>query len=192
MNINNIDLNNIKDTVVLQLPFIIVTLFWLWRVIRAGKRGMIKEICSLISAVVASVSILLIAVAVRSYMKGENIRLAVAVLLVIVLGVIYKLLDLFLTTIKLIAKLPVVNVLDSVLGIVAGTLETLIFVWTVYCMLNFVDVGPLHERITDCINNNEIMMYIYKNNHMQLLLEKIFTAYSNAELPQIPTDIFNM
>ena len=125
------DFNGILDWLTINAPFVCVLILFVIIFFRAIKNGFVMELCEFISAVIASVAILLLAFAVHGIFDKDRIQFVVAIVLIILLGIVYKLLSLFFTSIKLIAKLPVIKVLDKILGIVMAVAETVIIVWAI-------------------------------------------------------------
>ncbi|MCR5117297.1 MAG: CvpA family protein [Lachnospiraceae bacterium] len=150
----------------INAPFIVAIVVFLIIMARSVKRGFVKELFEFISAILASVAVLIIAFAVREAFDKDKIRLILAIVLIILLGVIYKALGLFFTSLKLIAKLPVVNVLDRLAGIVMALFEVIVFIWAVYCLIIIVDGGAFGKWVMTCVRANPAMRFLYEYNYM--------------------------
>lgn len=170
------------DTILLQLPFIIVVLYLIFKIKVATKRGAVKEICSFISMIVASVSVLLIAFALRKYFDQDRIVFVVTVILIFLIGVIYKVLETFLTTLKLIAKLPIVNLFDRLLGVVVAICEVVVFLWAVYCLIMIFDTGAVEEWIMKCVRENEVMKFFYRYNYLYVIIGKFSNKLASFDI----------
>lgn len=175
-------MENFMDWLVINLPFLIVVALLIIRVIISVKRGFVKELCSLIATVVASLAILLIALAVQKYFAEDRIIMAVTIILLFLLCIIYKIIDTFLVALKLISKLPVVKILDKVLGVVIGVAEVLVVVWTVYCLIMVLDTGFFEKWIMDCVRNNAIMGKLYEYNYIYSLMSKFSTKLQSINI----------
>lgn len=149
-----------------NIPFWIVLALLVARCIIATKRGLVKEICSLIACFAAGISILLIAFAVRNYINHEKLIFVVTLVLLAIFGMVYKMIDGLLTTIKVIASLPVVKLIDKICGVVIGIAEVVLVVWIVYCVTMIMDAGPIESLILDNINANPIMRILYEYNYL--------------------------
>ena len=93
-----------------------------------------------------------------------------AVLLLIILGIGFKLLNLVFFSAKAIVKLPVIHSADKLLGIVMGAAEVLIVLWAFYFVVDTFTIGIFGRMMIAYISDSEILMFFYHNN----LLEKIF------------------
>ena len=147
-----------------NIPFILVLVLLIIRVISAVKNGAVKEICSLISAVVSSVFVLLIAFAIREYFHEARIIFVITIILLVLLLVVYKILQLALTTMKIIAKLPVVGFINKLLGIVIGAVEVVFVVCAVFSLVKVMDLGAIERWMMNCKDANPIMEQIYNLN----------------------------
>ena len=100
-----------------------IGLIFLWRIVTGFKRGMVKEIISLIAMAVAGVCVLLILSAIGNYMEQEIGKLVQVIAVLFVVCLIYRIVNVFLDSLKLIAKLPIIKVLDKIFGAVVGFVE---------------------------------------------------------------------
>ena len=150
----------------INAPFIVDIAVLIIIMARSLKRGFVKELFEFISAILASVAVLIIAFAVREAFDKDKIKLILAIVLIVLLGVIYKILGLFFTSLKLIAKLPVVNVLDRLAGVVMALFEVIVFIWAIYCLIIIVDGGEFGRWVMTCVRANPIMRSLYEYNYM--------------------------
>lgn len=100
-----------------------IGLIFLWRIVTGFKRGMVKEIISLIAMAVAGVCVLLILSAIGNYMEQEIGKLVQVIAVLFVVCLIYRIVNVFLDSLKLIAKLPIIKGLDKIFGAVVGFVE---------------------------------------------------------------------
>lgn len=176
------DFNAILDWVKINLPFIIFVVLFLIFAVRAFKNGFVEELCAVISAIIASIAILLLAVAVCGVFDKERIQFVVAIVLIILLGIVYKLLSYFFTSLKLIAKLPVVNVLDQILGMLMALAEVVVLVWAVYCVVIILGGGSFGTWILRCVNANPLMHFMYRYNYLYGIVSNLFDKISQIDI----------
>ncbi len=155
---------------VANIPFFILLIFLIFKVVTCLKKGAVKELCSAISIMVASVLILLIAFAVRKYFDEDMIIFIITVILLILLVIVYKIIDLFLSTLKIISKLPVVSFVNKIIAIPLAICEVVILVWVIYCLTMVLDAGLITNWILECVKSNSVMEYLYRNNLVYTLL----------------------
>lgn len=165
-----------------NIPFFVAVLILIVKVIKGAKRGAVKEICSFISIVVASFAVLLIGFAVRKYLTQDKIIFIITLILLFLLILIYKILDLFLTTLKLISKLPVISFLDKLLGIPVAVCEVIIIIWTVYCLAMVFNEGAFARWIINCVTNNQIMRTLYEYNYIYFFASKFSTTLAKVDI----------
>lgn len=105
------------------VALIIIGLIFIWRMVIGFKKGMVQELLSLVAAVVAGVCMVLILGAVGSYFEDDIGQVIKTVLVLLAVCVVYRLVNILFTSLKLISKLPIVKSVDKLLGIVVGFAE---------------------------------------------------------------------
>lgn len=88
----------------------------------AGK-GFAEAFSKGISFIAAVVVVVLLSSMVHGYRNGELSNLVIGGLLLVILGTVYKLVHVVLTSIRFLAELPVLKGIDKLLGAVMGFLE---------------------------------------------------------------------
>lgn len=122
----------------LYIGIAVIALLIAWRMVAGFRKGLVRELLSLIALAIGGLSAYLIVGAVGSYLNREIGRLLQIVLILLVIGAVYKLAGLLFTTLKLVSKLPVVRTADKLLGSVLGMLEGLAIVWyIIYWLKNW-------------------------------------------------------
>lgn len=161
----------------MNLLLIIIGVVLIWRVVEGFKIGMVREIISLISLLVMSVSVVLIAVALGSYMDKDIISMLVAIVLFLILCIVHRLVSVVFFSAKVVSKLPVVHGIDRVLGGVVGACETVIITWVIFSLVMVFGLGMLGEQIMLYIKESQILSFLYENNYLaygvNILSEKI-------------------
>lgn len=152
---------------------IAAVLVLLWKVTDGYKHGMVKEIISFISLIVLCVIVVLLGSGLQSYMEKKYIGVAIAILLLCILGIVHHLLGLVFFSAKMISKLPVIHWVDKVLGTVTGALETVLLLWTVYVFVMLWGLGPVGQQILQYTQENAILSWLYQNNYLAQLLAGI-------------------
>ena len=145
---------------------VIFLLILVWRVVQGFKRGMVKEIVSLLSLIIASVTIILLGTALISYFEKDIVSMVVAVLLLIILAVIHKVLNLVFFSAKVLAKLPVIHSCDKLLGVLAGAVETVVLIWVVFTLLINFDTGSIGQQILSYVGESRFLTFLYEHNYL--------------------------
>lgn len=133
---------NLKvDFKIIFLAFIV--LLAVWRVKKGFKNGMVKEIISILSIIVALACVTLIFWAVSSAVAHTFSTLMVCMAGLIVIGVIYKLCHLILKPLTAILDISLIHGLDKMLGAVMGFGEAVICAYFLYRVLDYFGIYTL-------------------------------------------------
>ena len=135
------------------------------------KKGMVKEIISFVSLIILCVVLALLANGVSSYFDKKYVNVVLAVILLVVIGVVHHLLGVLFFSARMVVKLPIVNWVDKLLGIVVGMLEIILILWTVYTFVMFMDLGMIGNQIVEYTKESNILLWFYDNNYLAYLLE---------------------
>ncbi|HBA47123.1 MAG TPA: hypothetical protein DCZ91_04860 [Lachnospiraceae bacterium] len=130
------------------------------------KKGMVREVISLISMVVLCVVAALIAYGVNGYHDGKVFHVVLAVILFILVMTVHHLLGLVFFSAKLFSKLPIVHTLDKLLGIVFGIFEVVLLLWTVYAFIMMMDMGAIGQAILACTEESALLTWVYQHNYL--------------------------
>ena len=154
---------------------IVVLIVLLWKITQGYKRGMVKEIISFVSLIVLCIVAALIVNGMQSYMEKQFVGVVIAVLLLCVVGIVHHLLGVVFFSAKLISKLPVIHWADKLLGMVAGVLETVLILWTVYLFIMKSGLGMLGQQILVYTQENPILSWLYRYNFLAMWVEEILS-----------------
>lgn len=154
---------------------IIVLILLLWKITQGYKRGMVKEIISFVSLIVLCIVAALIVNGMQSYMEKQYVGVVIAILLLCVVGIGHHLLGVVFFSAKLISKLPVIHWADKLLGMVAGILETVLILWTVYLFVMKSGLGMLGQQILVYTQENPILTWLYRYNFLAIWVEEILS-----------------
>ena len=102
----------------MNVLLVCVILFALWRGYAGMKKGMVDEIRMLLSLVI-SLFVLSLAILLYSSVKEKNTtNIILSVLMLLITGLAARLVNLIFKSLSAIAHLPILKLLNSVLGIV--------------------------------------------------------------------------
>lgn len=174
--------NSAVDWILLNLPFLIAMAFFILFCVRAIKDGFVNELFSFICAIIATFAIALLAIAVHGVFDNQRIQFVIAIVLLILLGIIKKMLNLLFSPIKLAAKLPIVKIIDKVVGIVMAALEAILLVWAVYCVVIIVGAGSMGDWILRCVRANPLMKALYEYNYLYSLVSSVSSKLQGIDV----------
>lgn len=149
-----------------------------FNIVSGYKKGMVREIISLISLIVMCVVVALIGNGLNSYFDGEIANVIIAVLLLCLVGIVHHLLGVVFFSAKVISKLPVVSWIDKLLGMLFGIVETILILWTIYAFIMMLDMGMIGQQILVYTRENQILTWLYENNYLAVWLERLNSEIS--------------
>ena len=166
----------------MNLLFVIVLIVMFFNIVSGYKKGMVREIISLISLIVMCVVAALIGNGLNSYFDGEIANVIIAVLLLCLVGIVHHLLGVMFFSAKVISRLPVVSWIDKLLGMLFGIVETILILWTIYAFIMMLDMGMIGQQILVYTRENQILTWLYENNYLAVWLERL-----NSEISFLPS-----
>ncbi len=152
---------------------IIVLVLFLWKIADGYKKGMVKEIISFISLLVLCLVAALIRMGLSSYMEGEFVGVAVAVVLLALLSIAHHLVGAALFPAKILSKLPIIHWADKLLGMVVGALEVVMILWTVYLFIMHSAMGVVGQQILSYVQGNSVLYWLYRYNLLAGWVEQL-------------------
>ena len=95
------------------------------------KNGFVKELEGLVASVFAVAMLVVVSGLARGAMDKQVSAQALAIALLIVIGLLYSLCRIILSSLKLFADLPVIRILNELLGFVAGGAKIFLLLYVV-------------------------------------------------------------
>ena len=160
-----------------NILLIIVAMAVILKVLDGYKKGMVKEIISLVSLAILCVVIALLAGGINSYHDGKIFNVIIALILLGIIGIAHHLLGVVFFSAKLISKLPVVNFLNKLLGVVFGVFEVILLLWTVYTFVMMLDMGAIGQVILSYTEESKILSFIYRHNYLAYRIEQLLSKF---------------
>lgn len=150
----------------MNVTLLIVLLIIFFTTTRGFKKGMTKEITSLISWTVTLFVMSLIIMLYTSFYANETQNIIFTVLILVLVGIVYGIVRIFLKSVKLVSKLPVLRFFDKLLGILTGIAKGFLLVWLLYVLNEAGILGWFGEMIRTDTANSEILTLIYDYNYL--------------------------
>ena len=169
----------------LNIVLIAVLAAALIKMVDGYRKGIVKEVISLVSLIVLSVVAALIAYGVTSYHDGRIFNVIVIVILLILLLTAHHLLGLVFFSAKLAAKLPVVHLVDKLLGILFGVFEVVLVLWTIYAFTMMMDIGAVGQHILKYTEESGILKWIYQHNYLAHWIGRFLDEFDFVPLMEI-------
>lgn len=150
---------------------VIVLILVLYKIVDGYKKGMVKEIISLVSMAVLCAVVALIAEVMGSYNDGRIFQAIVAGILLVVLVIVHQLLKAVFFSAKLVSKLPVIHFVNKLLGAVFGIFEVVLLLWTVYTFTMMLELGAMEQIIISYTQESSVLVWLYEHNYLAYLVE---------------------
>lgn len=157
----------------MNLLFIIVLIVMFFNIASGYKKGMVKEIISLVSLIIMCIIVALIGNGISSYFDGEIGNVIVMVVMLCLVGIVHHLLGVVFFSAKVISRLPIIHWADKLLGVVFGIAETVFILWTVYEFIMMLDTGMFGQQVLAYTGENKILTWFYENNYLAVWLERL-------------------
>lgn len=119
---------------------LIVFLLFVWRIKRGFHNGIMKEIVTLLSGAVSLACVALIFFAISSAMAKAMSTLTVCVVILVLLGIAFKLCSLIFTPLLALGNVSIIGGLDKILGAVMGAAEALVLSCLIFFVLDYMGV----------------------------------------------------
>lgn len=148
----------------MNIMVIIVLFLLVFKIVDGFKKGMVKEIISLVSLLIMCVVVVLIGAGLHSYMEKKVLGIVITILLLSLVGIAHHLLKVVFFSAKVVAKLPIIHTGDKLLGMVVGALEVLIMLWTLYTFIMYFELGMIGNLIIEYTEQSKLLTFVYEYN----------------------------
>lgn len=150
----------------MNILLIVFVALVLWRGVRGMKIGLVDEAGRLLSLVI-TLFVLSLAILLYTSVKANDTKnIVISVVMILVTGLAARLIRLIVKSLSAIAHLPVISVLNSLLGIVIGIAEVVVTLWILYVAVANFDLGEFGLQITNWTKQSEILQKLYDMNQI--------------------------
>lgn len=157
----------------INILVILLILIAIWRIVEGYRAGMVKSLISLVTLFFLGIGIAILSRAVSSYLHKEIFNFIVAAMLFLILCLAHSSLRFIFFSAKLVAKLPVVRLINRLLGVLMGLIETVCFTWIIFFFAMTFDMGVIRDEILLYTKDNAILTFLYERNYIAFEAEKL-------------------
>lgn len=150
----------------MNILLIILILLAVWRGVSGMKKGLVDEIGGLLSLVISLFVLSLGILLYTSIKAGDTQNIVLSVIMIIITGIAARIIRLVIKSLSALAQLPVISILNSLLGIVIGVAEVIVMLWILYVVIANFDLGTIEIQIMDWTEQNEILKKICDMNQI--------------------------
>ncbi len=147
-----------------NVTLLAVVILMVWMMIRGFKKGMAKELSGLVALFAAFVVLALAIMLVASFKQGEMTNTLYSVILLVLFGLAYGIVKFILRSAKAVSSLPIINFVDSVLGIGVGLCKAVLVIWIFFMLCAGNYLGTISEYVQQDIAGNTFLKLLYEFN----------------------------
>ena len=140
---------------------LIVLMAW-----KGFKKGATKELTNLISWTVTLFVMSLVIMLYTSLTSKETRNSVYTIIILIAVSIVYGVVKIFLKSVKILSKLPVIKFLDQMVGFLLGAAEGVLLVFLLYILNESGLLGNFGEMIRTDTAKSEILSIIYEYNYL--------------------------
>ncbi len=132
-----------------------------WRGIAGLRKGFAKELRKLLSLVIALFVLSLVIMIYTSFQARNTKNVVLSVVFLLIAGVAARLLETIGKSLEAIAGLPVISVVNALLGLALGIAEAVLFLCVLYIVVIAFDTGNFGNWILQWTAGNERLVNLY-------------------------------
>lgn len=130
------------------------------------KRGLVEGIIRIISWIFGILVLVILAKGIASFIKGSLFNVSIAIVLLIVIQMIYKLIKLLTDSCKMVKKIPVIHWIDKIAGIIIGLAESVFYIWIVFLIIGYFDFLNLGGWMLQQVQKSTLLTLLYQTNYL--------------------------
>lgn len=148
----------------INITLVVLVILLIVGVKQGYSTGLIMGVAHLISLVAALITLSFILMLTASFRAGNARNTVFTLIVLAIFGAVYGGVKWLLRSFKAMVKLPILQFLDSLLGIVTGVIWVLILFVAVTALASRNYLGPVSSYIMNDVNNNLVLRMLCKFN----------------------------
>lgn len=144
-----------------------------WRICIGFKNGFAKEVNGLLSLFMALIVILFALLLLGGIIQKNTRIIVVSAIILVIISVLYRFIGMLMKSIETVAKLPLISLVNRLVGAAAGALEILVIFWIMYVIVDSFPTGRFGEQIMGWTEQSAILTYIYDKNYLAICIRKM-------------------
>lgn len=151
----------------INILFIILLICAVIKMKYGFEEGFSKGLYRIVVTIVSIIVILETIKGIKGAIEHQTFVIVSAVISLLIILVIYKIINLPLTSLKLMAKTPGLHMLDKVAGAALGLGECVLILWILFIALEYVKYEPVTKWIIEQANDNIVVSLLYNKNYIK-------------------------
>lgn len=162
--------NTNEEERVMNLMFLVFVLALIYKFFDGFKKGVVKQVISLVSMLILCALAALIAGGISNYNSGKIVNVLVCVVLLILLSIVHHILGIVFFSAKVVSKLPVVSLANKLCGAVFGVVEVIVILWLLYSLIGVFNLGAIGQFIISSTEGNPVLLWFYRHNYLAYVI----------------------
>lgn len=150
----------------MNILVLIFILLMICGILKGFKSGFVKEVGGVVALFMALVVLAIVFLLLASIWEKNAKTLAASVVLLVLAGILYRLLSIVMKSVETLAKLPLIRLVNRLLGGAAGALEILILFWIMYMVMEGLPMGRVGDQVMAWTKESAILLQIYQKNYI--------------------------
>lgn len=150
----------------MNILWCIVVLILVAGCLQGFKRGLVEGIIRIISWIFGILVLVILAKGIAGFIKGSLFNVSIAIVLLIVIRMIYKLIKLLTDSCKMVKEIPVIHWLDKIAGIIIGLAESVFYIWIVFLIIGYFDFLNLGGWMLQQVQKSTLLTFLYQTNYL--------------------------
>lgn len=159
---------------------VIVALIFIVGAVGGYNQGLIDGVIGLVSFIMGLIVLAVTATGIGGYLHKSYVKVGIALALLAVIGIIYKVVRLIFNAFKFLRYIPIGKLADKLAGIVLGLTEALFLVWIAFFLLDNITVMNVNSWVFAQISQNDILMRLYDANIIESIVANV-----TSNMPQL-------
>lgn len=148
---------------ILVIIFIVLII---WRIYKGFKNGLAKEINGLVSLFIALIVLSAVLLLIASILEKNIKTIIISIIFLVVVSFVHHLVELLMKSLETIAKMPIINWINMLMGAAAGVLEVVAVFWIMYVLIDMFPLGEFNERVMQWTKESTLLTNVFQRNYI--------------------------
>ena len=150
----------------MNILWCIIVLILIAGCVQGFKRGLVEGVIRIISWIFGILVLVVLAKGIASFIKGSLFNVTIAITLLVVIRMIYRLIKLLTDSCKMVRKIPIIHWLDKITGIIIGLAESVFYIWVVFAIIGYFDFLNLDGWMLEQVQRSTLLTFLYQTNYL--------------------------
>lgn len=157
----------------INILFVTVVIVFGAGTIWGWKRGLLESVIRIVSCILGILVLVVMAKGIGSFLQKSYVKVIMALFLLLVIRMIYRLMKFLTDTFRLVRAIPVGKLADKLAGAVLGLIEAIFVVWFCFLLIGVFDVMNLNAWVLQQVEQSRFLTMLYYSNYLIELLKNV-------------------